>query len=90
MAAGAFVLAITGVLATKASKKFTAISTATFSFASPYTLATTTICLPSANFTTVSTAGPQVYIGLYTVGTGSPAIIAGVALSHSGSSVYVH
>lgn len=66
MAAGAFVLAITGVFATKANKKFSPSTSATFSFASPYTLATVTMSLGSG-FTTVSTINnAQVYIGLYT------------------------
>lgn len=90
MAAGTFVLAITGVLATRVNKRLTAISSASFYFPIPYTLAYATICLPSSHFTTDTIAGPQVYIGLYTSATGSPAVFVGEPLLARGNPVYNH
>ena len=75
IAAGACVLAITGVFATKANKKFTQVTSASFTFTGSYGGSATNLTLPSAHFTTVSTNHAQVYIGLFTWDDPCPTII---------------
>ena len=93
MALGAIVLAITGVLATKANKKFAPVSSATFNFlVFPYT-GYGYISLPSSHFTTINNLGlnSQVYIGLFTNTVFStPTILVQTAIKSGISSVYAH
>lgn len=89
MAAGAFVFAIAGVLATKANKKFTQVTSATASLPAGYAVSGN-ITLPAAHFTTVTNSN-QAYIAIYTISSPTtPTFLAGAPLKSGASNVFVY
>lgn len=88
LAIGASIIAITGVLATKANKQFTQVTSATATFPAGYALSGS-ITLPAAHFTTVSNGCP-VYIGLFTLcsNPGCPTMIVSVNIKAAASLIF--